>query len=123
MYAIIMGTIHLFVALSQIDFMLMRMFADLLVNYYTTRRFMQFKQVDPHKYAMHLDMMKGFDTVIISHQKELGEDRAEGRTQEQDDDMHVVSPRLVMQVVNPHHAPEPDDMDGSDSALKELLRK
>jgi hypothetical protein len=121
MYAIIMGTIHLFVALSQIDFMLMRMFADLLVNYYTTRRFMQFKQVDPHKYAMHLDMMKGYDTVLISHQKEPAEDREDVRTQE--DDMHVVSPRLVMQVVNPHHVPEPDDMDGSDSALKELLCK
>jgi hypothetical protein len=91
------------------------------VNYYTTRRFMQFKQVDPHKYAMHLDMMKGFDTVMISHQKEPDEDRE--NVPRSEDDMHVVSPRLVMKVVNPHHAPEPDEMDGSDSALKELLRK
>jgi hypothetical protein len=117
MYAIIMGTIHLFVALSQIDFMLLRMFADLLVNYYTTRRFMQFKQVDAHKYAMHLDMMKGHDTVLVTHQKQ------QAKTQAAEDEMEVVSPSLGMQVVNPHHVPEPDDMDGSDSALKELLCK
>jgi dTDP-4-dehydrorhamnose 3,5-epimerase len=54
MYTIIMGTIHLFVALSQIDFMMMRMSADLLVNYYTTSRFMQFKSVNAELYHAYL---------------------------------------------------------------------
>jgi len=115
MYAIIMGTIHLFVALSQIDFMLLRMFADLLVNYYTTRRFMQFKQVDAHKYAMHLDMMKGHDTVLVTHQKH------QSNTQTAEDEMEVVSPSLGMQVVNPHYAPASDKLENDDSDLKGLL--
>ena len=109
MYAIIMGTIHLFVALSQIDFMLMRMFADLIVNYYTTRRFMQFKHVDPDKYASHLDMMKDYDTVLITHNKP------------HEDDIQVVSPCVVMKVVSTQYAPVPDDMDAADGDLKNLL--
>ena len=107
MYAIIMGTIHLFVALSQIDFMLMRMFADLIVNYYTTRRFMQFKHVDAHKYAMHLDMMKGYDTVLITHSSQQ-----QAETQTSEDDIEVVSPQIVMKVVNPQYAPPSDLFDG-----------
>ena len=118
MYAIIMGTIHLFVALSQIDFMLMRMFADLLVNYYTTRRFMQFKQVDPDKYAMHLDMMKGYDTVLVTHNKQ-----PQHNTHMSEDDIEVVSPSVNMQVVNTHHVPESDLIEPSDCDLKGLLLK
>lgn len=118
MYAIIMGTIHLFVALSQIDFMLMRMFADLLVNYYTTRRFMQFKQVDANKYAMHLDMMKGYDTVLITHSKEQN-----GQTHADEEEVQVVSPCLAMQVVNPHYAPASDKLETEDCDLKGLLVK
>ena len=118
MYAIIMGTIHLFVALSQIDFMLMRMTADLLVNYYTTRRFMQFKQVDPDKYAMHLDMMKGYDTVLVTHNKE-----PQYNTHTSEDDIELVSPSVAMQVVNTHHAPESDLIEPGDSDLKGLLLK
>ena len=115
MYAIIMGTIHLFVALSQIDFMLMRMFADLLVNYYTTRRFMQFKHVDAHKYAMHLDMMKGDDTVLVTHSKH-------GRSAyASEDDIEVVSPEISMQVVNAQRAPQSDLIEPSDCDLKGLL--
>ncbi len=118
MYAIIMGTIHLFVALSQIDFMLMRMTADLLVNYYTTRRFMQFKQVDAHKYAMHLDMMKGYDTVLVTHSKEQN-----GQTHTDEGEVQVVSPCLAMQVVNPHYAPASDQLETDDCDLKGLLIK
>lgn len=115
MYAIIMGTIHLFVALSQIDFMLMRMFADLLVNYYTTRRFMQFKHVDAHKYAMHLDMMKGDDAVLVTHSKN-------GRSAyASEDEIEVVSPDVSMQVVTAHRAPQSDLMEPSDCDLKGLL--
>jgi hypothetical protein len=53
-YAIIMNTISLFVALSQVDFMLLRMLADLFVNYYTTSRFMQFKSVNAELYNAYL---------------------------------------------------------------------
>jgi hypothetical protein len=68
MYAIIMGTIHLFVALSQIDFMMIRMGADLLVNYYTTSRFMQCKQVNERLYRQYLtrDERPGDDAVILT---------------------------------------------------------
>jgi hypothetical protein len=115
MYAIIMGTIHLFVALSQIDFMLMRMFADLLVNYYTTRRFMQFKHVDPDKYAMHLDMMKGDDAVLVTHNK-----HPQHSTYTSEDEVEVVSPGVAMQVVNTR-APLSDLIDSGDCDLKGLL--
>ena len=110
MYAIIMGTIHLFVALSQIDFMLMRMFADLLVNYYTTKRFMQFKQVDAVKYAMHLDINKGENTALATENKKQEPDAAPP-----DDDMQVVSP-----CVKSHRAPVSDEIDGADEQLRML---
>ena len=110
MYAIIMGTIHLFVALSQIDFMLMRMFADLLVNYYTTKRFMQFKQVDPKKYAMHLDLMKGEHTSCVpQHKQQQTVDEVA------DDDMQVVSP-----CVQTHCAPVSDEIDGENEHVRML---
>jgi hypothetical protein len=80
---------------------------------------MQFNQVDTHKYVIHLDMMKGYDTVMISHQKESGEEHVDVRTSE--DDIHVVSPVLMIQVVNLDHVSESDDIDGRDSDLKELL--
>ena len=110
MYAIIMGTIHLFVALSQIDFMLMRMFADLLVNYYTTKRFMQFKQVDPKKYAMHLDLMKGEHTSFVPQHKQQ-----QTVHEAADDDMQVVSP-----CVQTHCAPVSDEIDGENEHVRML---
>ena len=53
-YAIIMNTISLFVALSQIDFMMIRMAADLMVNYYTCHRFMRNKTVNPDLYEQYM---------------------------------------------------------------------
>ena len=53
-YAIIMNTIGLFVALSQIDFMMIRMFADLMVNYYTCNRFMRYKSVNAEMYEKYM---------------------------------------------------------------------
>jgi hypothetical protein len=110
MYAIIMGTIHLFVALSQIDFMLMRMFADLLVNYYTTKRFMQFKQVDAKKYAMHLDINKGDSAALLAESKKQAADAAPT-----DDGMQVVSP-----CAKSHFAPLSDEIEGTDEQLRML---
>jgi hypothetical protein len=118
MYAIIMGTIHLFVALSQIDFMLMRMSADLLVNYYTTKRFMQFKQVDAVKYAMHLQAGARKDA-----QHDLASDDAAATygkppqpdAKDHEDDMHVVSPCVKSQ-----RAPVSDEIDGADEQIRML---
>ena len=40
----------MFVALTQVDFMLIRIAADLVVNHYTTYWFLRGKKVDPIKY-------------------------------------------------------------------------
>jgi hypothetical protein len=118
MYAIIMGTIHLLVALSQIDFMLMRMFADLLVNYYTTKRFMQFKQVDAAKYAMHVqagarrevpDDLANDCASVATIRHEPPDAKA------CDDDMRVVSPCEKSQ-----YAPVSDEIDGGEEQLRML---
>jgi hypothetical protein len=53
-YAIIMNTIGLFVALSQVDFMMIRMAADLMVNYYTCHRFMRYKSVNEELYQNYI---------------------------------------------------------------------
>jgi hypothetical protein len=112
MYAIIMGTIHLFVALSQIDFMLMRMFADLLVNYYTTKRFMQFKQVDAVKYAMHVQAgaRKEVPDDTLSDHGSVATNKLQC-----EDDMRVVSPCAKSQ-----GAPLSDEIGGHDEQLTML---
>jgi len=52
-YAVIMSVIGLFVALSQVDFMLIRLAADLLVNHFTTFFFLRGKTVNVRKYEEH----------------------------------------------------------------------
>jgi len=49
-YAVIMSVIGLFVALSQVDFMLIRLAADLIVNHFTTYFFLRGKTVNMRKY-------------------------------------------------------------------------
>ena len=49
-YAVIMSVIGLFVALSQVDFMLIRLGADIIVNHITTLYFLRGKIVDPARY-------------------------------------------------------------------------
>ena len=117
MYAIIMGTIHLFVALSQIDFMLMRMFADLLVNYYTTKRFMQFKQVDAVKYAMHVQAgaRKEVPDDMLSDHTSATQKQHERDAQSSEDGMQVISPCVKSQ-----RAPVSDEIDGADEQLHML---
>ena len=51
-YAVIMGTIGLFVALTQVDFLLIRLVADLIVNHVTTAYFLRSKVVDPERYHL-----------------------------------------------------------------------
>lgn len=45
-YAVIMSVIGMFVALTQVDFMLIRIAADLIVNHFTTYWFLRNKTVD-----------------------------------------------------------------------------
>lgn len=49
-YAVIMSVMGMFVALTQVDFMLIRISADMLVNHYTTEWFLRKKIVDKEKY-------------------------------------------------------------------------
>lgn len=49
-YGVIMSVIGMFVALTQVDFMLIRIAADLLVNANTTYYFLRGKEVDPLRY-------------------------------------------------------------------------
>jgi hypothetical protein len=49
-YGVIMSVIGMFVALTQVDFMFIRIFADLIVNANTTYYFLRGKIVDPELY-------------------------------------------------------------------------
>ena len=49
-YGVIMSVIGMFVALTQVDFMLIRILADMLVNHVTTFWFLRGKKVDAFKY-------------------------------------------------------------------------
>ena len=49
-YCNIMSVFGMMIALSQIDFVMIRMGADLIVNTYTNLKFMRNKISDPHKY-------------------------------------------------------------------------
>ena len=49
-YGVIMSVIGMFVALTQVDFMLIRIAADLVVNSHTTFYFLRGKEVDAERY-------------------------------------------------------------------------
>lgn len=49
-YAVTQSVIGLFVALTQVDFMIIRMTADMIVNHFTTFWFLRNKKVDANKY-------------------------------------------------------------------------
>jgi hypothetical protein len=71
-YAIVMNTIGLFVALSQIDFMMIRMVADLMVNYYTCHRFMRYKSVNEELYSQYIKS-HCVDAVHYSTEVDIGD--------------------------------------------------
>ena len=77
-YAVIMSVIGLFVALSQVDFMLIRLAADLLVNHFTTFFFLKGKSVNLRRYNLY-------------QQKPLTE--AEGSSDEEFQDIVVSAPK------------------------------
>lgn len=49
-YVVTQSVIGLFVALTQVDFMLIRLGADVIVNHFTTQYFLKDKIYDPQKY-------------------------------------------------------------------------
>jgi hypothetical protein len=46
-----MSVFGMFLAMTQMDFVLIRMLADLTVNTYTNLKFMRFKEYSPSKYS------------------------------------------------------------------------
>lgn len=50
-YCNLMSVFGMFLAMTQIDFVLIRMLADLTVNTYTNLKFMRFKEYSPSKYS------------------------------------------------------------------------
>lgn len=57
-YAVTQSVIGLFVALTQVDFMLIRLLADMLVNHFTTYWFLRHKVVDSVKYKLYVESEK-----------------------------------------------------------------
>lgn len=64
LYCCIMSVFALFVMLSQVDFLIIRIAADLLVNVYTSIAFMRDKVVDPYRYS---EWMKSDSTHHNTH--------------------------------------------------------
>jgi hypothetical protein len=65
MYCNIMSVFSIFLAMSQIDFVLIRMIADLLVNAYTTTKFIRNKTYCPDQYK-HLSEVGSDSTEMAS---------------------------------------------------------
>lgn len=59
LYCCIMSIFSIYLLMSQIDFLLIRAFADTLVNSYTTYRFLQYKKHNQHKYNNIYGKQKG----------------------------------------------------------------
>lgn len=51
LYTHVMGVFGIFLFFSQVDFLLIRLAADLIVSHYVTIRFMEQKRVDPVMYS------------------------------------------------------------------------
>ena len=62
-YCNIMSVFGMMIALSQIDFVLIRMSADLIVNTYTNLKFMQHKTLNPKGYY---DVESGQEMVLLA---------------------------------------------------------
>lgn len=72
MYAVTQSTIGLFVALTQVDFTLIRLGADMIVNHFTTYWFLHNKECDAERYYQE-QQHKDNDTHVerISEQTEM----------------------------------------------------
>ena len=74
-YCAVMGVLGLMVALSQIDFVLIRLLADLVVNTYTNLKFMQGKVYDRNKYYNLDDQRAGSEMQSFTITEDELEDR------------------------------------------------
>jgi hypothetical protein len=57
-YCNLMGVLGLFLAMTQIDFVMIRMAADVTVNMYTTLKFMRFKETCMERYTMSMGVRR-----------------------------------------------------------------
>ena len=64
MYCNVMSVFSIFLAMSQIDFVLIRMCADLMVNCFTCMKFMRNKIHCPEKYRQHFTIIETDETDI-----------------------------------------------------------
>lgn len=105
-YAVLMSVISLFVALTQIDFLVIRISADLLVNWYTTHKFLENKQTNKTAYEHYIKHGYQIEKETEAHRPhfdhesnklELEEDKIELTTFQRQKDMQspVVIPALV----------------------------
>ena len=69
-YAVIMGTIGLFVALTQVDFLLIRLVADVVINVMTTAYFLQDKEYDARLYGK-WEREQFFPTVLDDDMQDM----------------------------------------------------
>jgi hypothetical protein len=72
-YCNLMSVFGMFLAMTQIDFVLIRMMADLTVNTYTNLKFMRFKEFSPDKYN-DIEMQ----TISLTREP-LGDERGKAR--------------------------------------------
>lgn len=73
-YCNVMSVFGLFLAMTQVDFVMIRMVADLTVNVYTNLRFMKNKVTSPEKYRREIDVEMG-DVSLDSEPMVQGGDR------------------------------------------------
>lgn len=81
-YAVVVTIIGLFVALTQIDFTLIRLLSDLIVNHMTTAYFLRNKIVDPIRYDAWQRRTQesgeaGLDDDFLDIEMQIQEDRRE----------------------------------------------
>jgi len=91
-YAVIMSVIGMFVALTQVDFMLIRILADIIVNHFTTYWFLRGKKLDFVKYEM---WKNGQEKPTNSHDVQFYTEDIELRTDVLAPDIQSPRPHVV----------------------------
>lgn len=76
-YCNIMSVFSIFLAMSQIDFVLIRMFADLVVNAYTTTKFIRNKTFCPEQYKHFSEAAVGDSTEMVHLQTDTDHTKTE----------------------------------------------
>ena len=93
-YCNLMSVFGMFLAMTQMDFVLIRMMADLTVNTYTNLKFMRHKEHSPHRYT---DIeMQAINTASQQAPLSLESPKALfsiGEEGDEDDDLRTHSPR------------------------------